>query len=76
MEQKIIDFIQKIASEKGVEITRDTDLFANNVLDSMEIITLIAYIQEEFNVEFSAEDLQFDYFQTVDAILKWIGKEA
>ena len=77
MEQKIIDFIQNIAFENGLEggVTRDTDLFANNILDSMGIITLLSYIEEEFNIEFSVEDLQFDCFQTIDAILKWIGKK-
>lgn len=76
MEQKIIDFIQNIASEKGVNVEKDTDLFAYNILDSMEILRLLAYLDEELGIEFSTEDLQFNYFQSVESILKWIGRKA
>ena len=75
MEQQIIDFIQNIASEKGVNVERDTDLFSHNILDSMGILMLLAYLDEKMGIEFSTEDLQFNYFQSVDSILKWIGRK-
>lgn len=76
MEQKIIDFIQNIASEKDIDVERDTDLFENYILDSFGILRLLAYLDEELGIEFSTEDLQFNYFQSVDSILKWIGRKA
>lgn len=72
MEQKILEFINKIASEKGITVERDTDLFGNHVLDSLEIITLLTYLQDELGIEFAPEDLKFDNFQSVDSILKWL----
>ena len=75
MEQQIIDFLQNIASEKGVDVERDTDLFAYNILDSIGIFKLLTYLDEELGIEFSTEDLQFDYFQSVDSILEWIGRK-
>ena len=76
MEQQIIDFLQNIASEKGVDVERNTDLFAYNILDSIGIFKLLTYLDEELGIEFSTEDLQFNYFQSVDSILEWIGRKA
>lgn len=76
MEQQIIDFLQDIASEKGVDVERDTDLFAYSILDSIGILKLLTYLDEELGIEFSTEDLQFNYFQSVDSILRWIDRKA
>lgn len=72
MEQKILGFINKIADEKGIIVERDTDLFSEHVLDSLEIITLLTYLQDELKIEFVPGDLQYDNFQSVDSILKWL----
>ncbi len=72
MEQKILEFINRIADQKGIVVERETDLFEDSILDSMEIITLLTYLQDEFQIEFAPEDLQYDNFQSVASILQWI----
>lgn len=71
MEQKIFDFVSDIARKKGEEITMTTDLFSNRILDSLEIISLLSFLQDEFSVSFSPEDLQFENYQTVERIIDW-----
>lgn len=72
MEQKVLEFINKIANEKGIIVERDTDLFSEHVLDSLEIILLLTYLQDELKIEFVPEDLQYDNFQSVGSILRWL----
>lgn len=74
MEEKIRNYVEKIASEKGAEIDNDTDLFATGIIDSMGIIFLLTYIQEEFGVVFINEEVNFENYQTVNSIISWLKK--
>lgn len=72
MKDKIIKFIEKCAMEKNKKITSRTDLFDEGILDSLGIIMLLTYLQEQFNLEFSPKDLDYNNFKTVEKIFTWI----
>lgn len=74
MKEKVQEYINKIALEKGIKVESETDLFAENILDSMEIILLLSYLQDEFQIEFSPEDLQYENYQTISSIVKWLDE--
>ncbi len=72
MEEKIFDFIQKIAEKKGDTITKDTNLYEEGIIDSLEILSLLSFIQEEFGISFTPDDLKFENFDSVNSILEWL----
>ena len=74
MEEKIVDYINNIASEKGIAVDRTMDLYDNGILDSMEVILLLNFLDEELNIKFAFPDLKFENFKTIDTILAWIEK--
>ena len=71
MEDKILAHVVGIGRKKGEFVDRDTDLFESGILDSLEVISLLLYLQEEFDTVFSPDDLQFENYQSVNKIIKW-----
>jgi D-alanine--poly(phosphoribitol) ligase subunit 2 len=46
----------------------DTDMIESGLLDSLALVSLIAAIEQEFQVELPLEDLDVDRFRSADSI--------
>lgn len=70
MQQKIIKYIeQELASEEiegGLEATED--LLGSGILDSLGMMKLIAFLEEEFQINVLPEDMTIENFMTVDHV--------
>lgn len=75
MEHKISEYICSIASKKGVDIDQDTDLFETGILDSLQIIMFLTFLQDEFGIDFSNNELSFENFKSINTICKWIANK-
>ena len=72
MHQKIIQIISKILFE---EFNYDvTDMIEDGILDSLEMMEVIASIEREFAIEIDAEEIIPENFKTVDTIMNLIKK--
>lgn len=76
MKNIIFDYITDIAKKKGKEINPNTDLFEEFILDSLELINLLTFMQEKLNIKFTPDDLQFDNYQTIEKIVNWAQKHS
>lgn len=72
MENKVKQYIMKAASEKGITVDHNTDLFESGVFDSLEIIEFLTYLEEELRISFEWDDLNYENFQSMDTIIQWI----
>ncbi|HEX6449020.1 MAG TPA: phosphopantetheine-binding protein [Trebonia sp.] len=63
-------FIREVGqvSEDDVDFTRQVQLFCSGYLDSLGVAQLIAYIEEEFQLELSDDELSDPAFQSIDGI--------
>jgi len=77
-QDRIITWVTEQQAEKGniVEVTPETDLLASGLLDSLDFLHLMTFIEEELNVDVPVEQLSPDNFSTpaiagalVDSIL-------
>ena len=64
--ETIIDIIKEL--KPGVEIKADTRLIDEKILDSLAMISLVAELGDEFDVEITAQDIVPENFATVKAI--------
>lgn len=62
--------IEKIISElhPKLKLTADTKLIDDKILDSLDIVTLITEINEEFGTSIGAEDILPENFNTLHDI--------
>lgn len=48
------------------------DLLGSGILDSLGMVQLIAFVENEFNVQVGPEDMVIENFMTVDHIVNYV----
>lgn len=72
--QQLIDFLSE--SRKLNTVTESTALFSDGTIDSVGMIDLIAFIEQETGVEVGQADVTLDNFDSIDRILAYVrGKQ-
>ncbi len=54
--------------------TDNTDLIDSGVIDSLALVTMIAEIEEEFQVELPLDDFDVEQFRSVERIAEFLSK--
>lgn len=70
--ERIIDIIKEI--KPAAVIDENTKLLDEHILDSLAMISLVAELGDEFDVEISAADIIPENFETVTAIKALIDR--
>jgi acyl carrier protein len=65
IEQRLEEYIREITN---ADVNSDTPLIENGMIDSMGVMDLLAFIKENFHIEFSDDDLTADNFRNIRAI--------
>ncbi|MEU6371382.1 acyl carrier protein [Streptomyces sp. NPDC046931] len=69
----IREFIIENISESTVG--DDEDIFERGLVRSMFVMQLVLFVEQEFGVSITGEDLQFDNFRTVDRIDELVSRK-
>lgn len=72
MKEKLLNILRDLHPD--VDYTASTDLLADGVLDSLDIVTLITEINLAFDVSIPAEEISPENFQTPETILSLIER--
>ena len=77
MSEKIIDRVhQFVLDESGLDdidfVEDDTDLIEAGVLDSLLMVMLVDFCENEFNCEIDFDDLTDDNFRSLKAIADFV----
>ena len=72
--ETIRDFLlsEFLPDEDPADLTDSTELVTSGVLDSIALLTLVGFIEEEFGVEVDAHEADADNFNTLNDITKLI----
>jgi acyl carrier protein len=75
MKEKIKQFLEEtFLFEFNDEITETSDLFKLGVIDSFGYIRLIRYLEREFNITFSEEDMLSNVLVSVSNIVDYMSQ--
>ena len=56
----------------GVDFQQETALIDDGILESLDIVTIVSEIMDEFEVELNVEDLLTENFNSLEAMLELI----
>jgi acyl carrier protein len=64
------DFIldRFLPGEDPANLTDETPLITGGVLDSISTVTLVAFLEQRFGVQFQAHEMSADYLDSTSAI--------
>ena len=72
IEQKLREYIKNTTK---TDVDSDTLLVEQGIIDSMGVMDLIAFIQSNFQIEFTDDDLTAENFQNINTIAGLIGSK-
>ena len=72
IKDKILEYILEATFDDVKKITDDTLIFEEGVLDSMGLLFLIEFLQEEFNITTSDDELVVENFQSINNIVAFM----
>ena len=70
MKDRILEMIQEINEYE--EFDEDTDLFENDILDSLTLVMLIGQMEDEFGIFIPEEVVSVKNFSTVNSMVEVI----
>lgn len=73
--ETILEFIREEADLDDDEVTADTSLFRDQLLDSMNLTALIAFLEETFSIRVKPMDIVFENLDTANHMLAYIARK-
>lgn len=70
---RIKEFLGQFIS--NTDIDPDDNLFASGLVNSLFAMQLVLYVEKEFDVQMSNEDLDFENFKSLNAIIGFIDRK-
>jgi len=70
--EKLIEILNNIKPD--VDFTKEKHLIEDGILASFDIVSLVAAIDEEFDVEISVTDIIPENFESAEAIMNLIKR--
>lgn len=72
VERRIMAFMQRELLSPEVIVRRDDDLLSGEILDSIGVMRLAAFVEEEFEINMQSADLLIENFQNVVVLAQYV----
>ena len=74
--ETIISYIvDELLDDPEVEIGDDSSLFEGRILDSLNLLALITFLEETFNIRINNSEINIENLDTVSNILTFLEKK-
>ena len=70
--ESLIEILKNLKPD--VDFDENTELIKNKIFDSLGMISLVAELSDEFDVEITAEEIVPENFETVKSIYNMINR--
>jgi len=75
IKKQIKEFIAETAMVDKEEVKDETLIFDEGIFDSMGFLSLINFIEKDFNIKAEDSELLEENFESVNAMVKYITKK-
>ena len=73
MRESLLEILRDVCPD--VDFERETSLIDDGLLESLDIVSIVTGIMDEFDVELNVDDLLPENFNSVDAMLALIERK-
>lgn len=74
--QQILSFIEdELLDDPDVEVKPDTSLFQDRVLDSLNLVQLIGFLEKTFNVKIGTSEVTIDNLDSINNMIRFLDKK-
>jgi acyl carrier protein len=75
MKKQIREFVCKTTFSTPKRINNNTLLFDEGIFDSMGLLNLISFLEEDFGIKVNDLELNSDNFGSIDAIASYLKRK-
>ncbi|HDZ42099.1 MAG TPA: acyl carrier protein [Bacteroidetes bacterium] len=75
IKEKVKSYILQSVHAEKEKIQNETLVFKEGYFDSMGFITMISFLEEEFNIRTGDEDLIEENFESINAITGFVSRK-
>ena len=69
----LIEFVKnEVMRNKNAKLNENEDLLSAGILDSLAILQLVAFIEDRFGIKVPDEDVVFENFQSINALVAYL----
>jgi acyl carrier protein len=74
IEKSLRDYLSRefLEDRPEFELTTETNLLTEHIIDSLGIFVLIGYLEEHFGVSIDADDVVIEHFETITGISRLV----
>lgn len=72
--EKVREYIKSTTFNNIDQLNDDLLIFKEGILDSMGLVVLFSYLEEEFGIQITDADLVEENFESVNAITKFVSQ--
>lgn len=70
MKEQVLKILKGVRQD--VDFEKETALIDDSILDSFDIISIVSDLNTEFDIDISADELEPENFNTLDAIIELV----
>ena len=75
MKELICDFIVKSFHIDKEEIQYNVPLISSGIIDSVQMLELVAFVEKEFGITVDLDDTSLENFDTIDKLVDFIKRK-
>jgi acyl carrier protein len=75
IEQSILGHIKEIAAASNVTVNRDTGLLDSGLLDSINLVGLIQFLEERFSIKIPENDIGAELFASPATLISYVEQK-
>lgn len=64
--EKLLEILENV--KPGVDFTKEENIVEDGIIDSFDIVTIVAQISEEFDIDFPVNEIIPENFNSVEAL--------
>ena len=76
IEAQILEFMTRELLSPGVTIRRDDELLTDEIVDSVGVVRLAAFVEEEFRLDMQPGDFVIENFRSIAVLAEYVGRAA
>lgn len=70
----VLDFIFEELLD-GDDINYETSLFKDNILDSLNLLSLVSFLEKTFNIKINASEINYENLDSIENIANFLSKK-
>ena len=77
MDKLLLDYIKNElhSGDNDIEITAQDDLLGSGLVESMGMMKIIGFIEDQFGISVPPQDMTIENFFTIDAMVEYITQK-